>query len=128
MADAGDSYEGVIRWLSKAGLSRYVPRFLAEKVTDEAFKNLQVEDYARVGIDAAADKHKLTKLIRQLNPQAPRVSTSRGASRAGAGRWAQDRRWAAPQVGRPNAPPGAARTGCDPSRRLTVSSHGVWCR
>ena len=81
-----DSYEGTIRWLSKAGLSRYVPRFLAEKVTDEAFKNLTPEDYARVGIDAAADKHKLTKLIRQLNPQA-RVSASRGATRVLAPGW-----------------------------------------
>jgi hypothetical protein len=89
-----DSYEGTIRWLSKAGLSRYVPRFLAEKVTDEAFKSLTVEDYARVGIEAAADKHKLTKLIRQLNPQA-RVSASRGATKRG---------WALALAGAPQRP------------------------
>lgn len=77
--EPGSNYDGVIRWLSKAGLSRYVPRFLAENITDEVFKQLTVEDYARVGIDAAADKQKLTKLIRSLNP-APLRPVSRGAT------------------------------------------------
>jgi len=78
-AEPGSNYEGVIRWLSKAGLSRYVPRFLAEKVTDAEFKLLAEADYKRVGIEAAADKQKLTKLIRSLNPASSRP-VSRGAA------------------------------------------------
>ena len=65
-------------WLGKAGLSRFVPRFLGEGVTDEQFIALRPTDYARFGIDAAAVRstraslwspHTLTDALRQLRKE-----------------------------------------------------------
>ena len=77
--------------LRSAGLSRFIPRFTSEGVTEEAFKSLvekvrelrcarrdsrlsltrRGQDYSRFGIEAVADRQKLLKLVRSLNPPTP---------------------------------------------------------
>ena len=42
------------RWLSKAGLSRYIPRFVAEGIDDEAFKQLLMQARRRAARRGAA--------------------------------------------------------------------------
>lgn len=63
-------------WLAKAGLSRFALRFAAEGFSDEQFLGLKPADYARFGLEAAADRLKMDRLVRSLRPAEERGTSS----------------------------------------------------
>ncbi|GIQ80107.1 hypothetical protein KIPB_000853 [Kipferlia bialata] len=68
---------GVYDWLVSAGLEAFYPNFEVQKISEEEFIAITIQDYASLGVTKLSDKQKLFRLVSALKEEMKQPSESR---------------------------------------------------